>query len=394
MLAIAAPSFDQPSETFIAGHVRGIAPGQTVLICQRGGAPEGVETAVHSGIVARRHRLGRLGRGLDRTAAALGLDRERGLLRADENALAAFLEHHRVTHVLAEYGPLGVTVFETCQRLGLPLTVHFHGFDASILAREAAWRRRYARMLPHLEAIVAPSRYLAERVIALGAPHARTHVNPCGVDPERFAPGTPVSGVPGRVLAIGRLVAKKAPHLSIRAFARAAAAYPEAHLDIVGEGPLREACEAEIAAHRLEGRVTLHGSRPHAEVQRLMAEAAVFAQHSVEAPDGDIEGLPVAVLEAMAAAVPVLATRHSGIPEAVAEGETGLLVDEHDVEAMAEALCRLLGDPTQARAMGVAGRARVMERFSNEISLAGLRRILGLTPACAETPPTAARTPT
>jgi glycosyltransferase involved in cell wall biosynthesis len=110
-----------------------------------------------------------------------------------------------------------------------------------------------------------------------------------------------------------------------------------------------------------------------------MRRAAVFVQHSVTAPDGDTEGLPVGLLEAMAAGLAVVATRHAGIPEAVVEGETGLLVDEHDAAAMAAALVALLRDPERTRRLGAAGRARVLARFTHDHVAARLRDILGLS---------------
>jgi glycosyltransferase involved in cell wall biosynthesis len=109
-----------------------------------------------------------------------------------------------------------------------------------------------------------------------------------------------------------------------------------------------------------------------------MGKAQAFVQHSVEASDGDCEGLPVAILEAMGHGLPVVSTRHSGIPEAVSDGETGLLVEEHDVDGMADAMCALLEDPARAEAMGRAGRARVEAHFTHEKTAARLREIMGL----------------
>ena len=215
----------------------------------------------------------------------------------------------------------------------------------------------------------------------MGAPAERMHVVPCGVDPARFPPGRPE---PGRVVVIGRLTEKKAPHLAIRAFAAAVAdgRFPGAHLDVVGDGPLRDACVAAVAETGLKtglgAQVTLHGPLPHARVGELMRRAQVFLQHSVTAANGDTEGAPVAVAEAMMTALPVVATRHSGIPEQVAEGETGLLVAEGDVAGMGAALARLLADPVASAAMGAAGRARALERLDQDRLYAELRSLLGL----------------
>lgn len=372
MFAIVAPSFDQPSETFIRGHALDLAPGRTAYVCTRGPAPPGGAGPLLSGIRPW-SRLSFVMRRLS-TLLAPGAHAP-GLWPPDAGRLTAFLRAHKVDAMLAEYGPMGVCVADTCAKLAIPLYVHFHGYDVSILVRNSAWKRRYARLFPRITGAIVPSAYLAERLIRLGCPRALIHVNPCGVDPEAFRPGTPE---PGRMLAIGRLTAKKAPHLTIRAFAAAAADRPAAQLDIIGEGPLRPACEAEIAAHGLGDRVRLLGAQPHARVEALLQGASIFLQHSVEAPDGDIEGLPVAVLEAMFTAVPVVATRHSGIPEAAVDGSTALLVEEHDTEAMGAAIVRLLDAPELARSMGAAGRERALSRFTRTQSHARLRTIMGL----------------
>ena len=206
-------------------------------------------------------------------------------------------------------------------------------------------------------------------------PERLIRVVPCGIEPGDFPPGTPE---PGRVLALGRLVEKKAPHLTIRAFALAAKDHPQAHLDIVGDGPLRGAVEAAAAEAGLGDRVTLHGALPHEACRALMRRAQIFAQHSVTAANGDTEGAPVAVAEAMATALPVVATRHSGIPEQVLDGETGILVAEGDVAGMGAAIARLLADPGLAARMGAAGRARALERLDQSRLLDELRSILGI----------------
>jgi glycosyltransferase involved in cell wall biosynthesis len=180
------------------------------------------------------------------------------------------------------------------------------------------------------------------------------------------------------VLALGRLVEKKAPHLTVRAFAAAAAAHDHAHLDVVGDGPLRPLVEAAVAETGMQGRVTLHGALGREACAALMHRASVFVQHSVTAVNGDTEGLPIVVVEAMASGLPVVSTRHSGIPEAVEDGVTGHLVAEGDVAGMGAALGRLLADPARAAERGAAGNARFLAGFTQSATLARLRAALGL----------------
>ena len=378
VLAIVAPSFNQVSETFIADHVCELAPGATVLVCQDGrdagrfGLP--VLADLDSELAAGRHQ---------RLAALIRRRAGHGpaLARPDRDRLAAFLRTHGVRVVLAEFGNTGATVAEVCAELDLPLFVCFRGHDATMHKRYASMERRYRRLFGQARGIVAESRFLAGELTAIGCPEALVNVIPSGVDPGRFPPGAPE---PGRILAVGRLVEMKAPHRTLEAFAEVAQAHPEAHLDLVGDGLLRERCEAVIAERGLGGRVTLHGYRSHAEVAALMARASMFVQHSVTDPDGKIEGFPVAIAEAMFTALPVVSTRHSGIPEHVRDGSTGFLVAEHDVAGMAAAMARLLADPAAAAGMGRAGRAWALEHLSRPAAYRRLRDLMGLAePASA-----------
>ena len=107
-----------------------------------------------------------------------------------------------------------------------------------------------------------------------------------------------------------------------------------------------------------------------------MREVRGFVQHSMVAPDGDSEGSPVAVMEAQLSGLPVVATRHAGIPEVVLEGQTGLLVDEGDEDGMAQAIAHLLLDPAFAARLGDCGRRRVQERFTIEHHLQQIEQLL------------------
>src|SRR6185437_507604 len=147
-----------------------------------------------------------------------------------------------------------------------------------------------------------------------------------GVDLARFPPG---SGGPDLVLFVGRLVEKKGVEILIEAFARARAARPGASLVIIGDGPLRPRLERRAG----EG-VRFLGALPPGDVADWMRRATVLAAPSVTARDGDAEGLPNVIVEAAASALPAVGSDHSGIPEAILDGETGFIVPERDAEAL------------------------------------------------------------
>lgn len=276
--------------------------------------------------------------------------------------LARRLRRLRADIVLAEYGPTGVAAMGACERVGVPLVVVFHGYDAyadRILENEG---RRYPELFRRARALVAVSRDMADQLRSLGAPADRLSVNPCGVDLELFRPLREPG--PPRFVFVGRFVDKKAPHLAVLAFDRVRRVVPDARLVMIGDGHLREACLQLVRALDLEDSVELPGTRPHAEVAEAMAGARAVVQHSLRPTDGDSEGTPVAVLEAGASGRPVVATRHAGIKDAVVDGETGLLVDEGDVEGMASAMIRLAEDPALAARLGAAAREHIARRYA------------------------------
>jgi colanic acid/amylovoran biosynthesis glycosyltransferase len=217
------------------------------------------------------------------------------------------------------------------------------------------------RVYASAKAVLTRSELHRRRLIELGLPADKVHVNHGGVEvPKVPRERGPASGK--RLLAVGVMAPKKAPIFLLESFRRAAKRDPELTLDYVGGGPLFPAAAQFVDACGLADRVRLHGVAPEAEKQRLLGECGVFVQHSMTDPaTGDEEGLPAAIQEAMAAGMAVVSTRHAGIPEAVIEGKTGLLVDEGDVDAMADAFVRVGGAAIE---MGRAGHAEARAKHA------------------------------
>ncbi|TIL65965.1 glycosyltransferase [Mesorhizobium sp.] len=380
MIAIISQFLNTPSETFIRDHVRYLAPGMTVLICQKPDGADQFNYPVLSG-VPQPPRLARLpGRiAIPVRQFWLAYVRE-GICKSDEDRVVEFFKAHKVEAALVEYLTMSALFAPACRRAGVRLYAHAHGADSTVMPRKQLWRRRYRRLFASADGIVTPSRFIADRLIEIGCPSEKLHVSPCGVLPERFTPSKRESS---RLLFVGRFVEKKSPHLAIEAFARIASRFPDTRLDFVGDGPLMARSKALVDQENLSDRVIFHGSRSTEFVQGMMQNAAIFVQHSVTARNGDMEGLPVSILEAMASALPVVATRHSGIPEAVVDGETGILVNERDIEGMAEALASLLAEPRRAAEMGNAGRQRVLDHFTQRHTRDRLRHAMVL-PAMTE----------
>jgi glycosyltransferase involved in cell wall biosynthesis len=292
----------------------------------------------------------------------------------------------RAEVVLAEFGQAGVAVLDACRRMEVPLVVHFHGADISKHAVLREYGEKYRLLFREARAIVAVSKPMQQRLAALGAPREKVHCNPCGVDCRSFKDASPATAGPV-FLAVGRFVDKKAPQLTLLAFARVHQENPAARLRMIGNGPLLDACRDLARGLGIAEAVSFLDVQPHGVIQDEMRGARAFVQHSVEAPSGDTEGTPVAVLEAGASGLPVVATRHAGIPDVVIDQTTGLLVEERDVAGMASAMLRLLDDPALAERLGAAARDHVRVNFSLDQSVA---RLWSITASCLPRQRTAA----
>jgi len=301
-------------------------------------------------------------------------------LQLPSATIARALRASRAEVLLAEHGQTGVAVMAAAQEAGVRLVVHFHGCDAYQRVILERYARSYRELFEQAAAIIAVSHDMERQLLSLGAPAERLFYNPCGVDSTAFAGGDPATAPP-LLLAVGRFVPKKGLLQTLRAFAIAAARCSEARLTLIGDGPLRGAVMQLAAELGVEGRVSLLGRRSHAEVAAALRGARALVQHSLRADDGDCEGTPLTVLEAGACGLPVIATRHGGIPDVVVDGVTGLLVDEADVEAMAAQMVQLCERPDLAAALGCAAQRRVRAAFSQERQVGRLWQIMcGVAP--------------
>lgn len=288
-----------------------------------------------------------------------------------DRALGRHLRRSGIRAVLAEFGTAGAEVAEACRKAGVPLVVHFHGYDAYAAAWVDRYIEEYRRMFESAAAIVVVSRDMERRLIELGAPAGKIYWNPCGVDPEMFAEADPAAAPP-HFLSVGRFVDKKAPYVTLLAFREALEQVPEARLTMMGEGPLRESSMDLRAALGLSDRVEFLGAHSHAEVRAAMRRVRAFVQHSRVTGSGDSEGTPVAVLEAGASGLPVVSSRHAGIKDAVVHGVTGFLVEEGDFRGMGAHMATLAKDPELAASMGRKAREHVSEVYSMDRRMGNL----------------------
>jgi colanic acid/amylovoran biosynthesis glycosyltransferase len=195
-----------------------------------------------------------------------------------------------------------------------------------------------------------------------------------GLDLELF-PAEPATRAADRILAVGRLVEKKGFDVLIDACAILRSQGREATCRIIGGGELEHALAARIRDRGLEGWVTLAGPVPRERLLRELGQSALLAAPCVEGSDGNRDGMPTVLLEAMALGVPCVSTHVTGIPELIDDGVSGLLVEPRDPAALAEALKQVLDDPARARTMGTRARRRIENDFDIRRNAAELRAL-------------------
>ncbi|MED5414868.1 MAG: glycosyltransferase [Candidatus Latescibacterota bacterium] len=269
----------------------------------------------------------------------------------------------------AHFGYQGCRCLRAQRQTGLPLITTFYGADATSFARQPAWRRRYVELFERGALFLVEGSAMGRQLVELGCPEDRIRVQHLGVDTSRieFTPRQP-SAHP-HILMCGSFREKKGFDDGLRAIGRALARLddsrlgvsgPQVQITLVGEGPERPQIEAAIQDSGLEGRVRMPGMLPYQQVIELLSKCDLLLQPSRIAADGDSEGgAPVIMLDAQAAGVPVVATRHADIPEYVVDGVSGLLADERDVEGLTLQIEALLREPERWAAMGRAGRDHV-----------------------------------
>jgi len=305
------------------------------------------------GAVMRSVNVARYGR----SAATLGL------LYAVLTLIRLGARHYDVIHAqFGTYGPLALRLVETGALKG-EIVTSFRGYDATKYLQ--ANPHAYAALFQKGRLFLPVSHALAKRIAEAGCEPDRIHVHHSGIECARFRylerkrPADEATSI----VMIGRLVEKKGIGYGIQAIARVIASGRSLSCTIIGAGPLRGELERLIRELGIGAHVRMVGSKSHHEVIQVLAQSHILMAPSVTAADGDEEGIPNTLKEAMAMGMPVISTVHAGIPELVEDGVSGFLVPEHNVEALADWLRRLVDHPETWAAMGRAGRRKIEAEF-------------------------------
>ena len=382
------PAFSQP---FVLNQVIGaIAAGHDVDIF----AAQRVEGAEKNSLVQQHRLMERIeyttlpaGRYLARLGAALATlfnptyrGSRRPLLRAlnffrygrDAASLRLFFQCRHVAHrapydiVHCQFGTLGPHALRLRDLGALSgrLVVSFRGYDATKFVNEHP--HCYDDLFVRGDMFLPVSNGLRARLIELGCPAAKIQVLHSGLDCQQFRfkeRRGPALGEPVQIISVGRFVEKKGLRYGIQAMALLRKQGLDARYVVIGDGELRTDLEKLIDTLQLGDKVTLKGWQRHDEVVTLMDNAHILLAPSITAADGDQEGIPNVVKEAMALGLPVISTDHSGIPELVDDGVSGFLVPEKDPVAIAQRVTQLCARTENWAAIGRSARTKVETEF-------------------------------
>jgi colanic acid/amylovoran biosynthesis glycosyltransferase len=279
--------------------------------------------------------------------------------RGEYGTLANVLDRRRADLMHVYFGHTGVHLRPFLQRWPQPSIVSFHGVDVQPREHQPGYLDQLRGLLQEVTLVLARSASLHERLLALGCPPEKLRFNRTGIpmDAFPFIARTPPPDGAWRLVQACRLIEKKGLDVALRAFARLRQQFPAATFTIAGEGPLHGTLQRWIADLGLGDSVELVG---------------LFVHPSQLTEDQNQEGIPNSMLEAMASGLPIVATLHGGIPEAVRHGVTGLLSPERDEDALLAHLLQLTTDPVRWTTLSTAAAADVRENFEHRAQIAQL----------------------
>jgi glycosyltransferase involved in cell wall biosynthesis len=267
----------------------------------------------------------------------------------------------------AHFASGGRSAMALARSLRVPLVVTLHGADVTVKGAG----QRYKELMEAASAFICVSEFIRSKALAAGFPASKLIVHYIGVDRSLFVPA---DGAASRgVLFVGRFVEKKGCEFLVRAMQSVQRVYPDAELTMIGDGPLRP--QHEALARELGVRSKFLGILPSTLVREHLRQACIFCAPSVTSSNGDSEGLPTVLAEAQASGIPVVATKHAGIPEIIEDGGNGILVDERNAVKLAEALMLLFRDDALYRRFREAGIQNVEQRFDLITQTARLEQI-------------------
>src|SRR5207237_644289 len=295
-------------------------------------------------------------------------DRPWQISPAEVRAIERVLNETKAQLLHIYFGHIAVLLRPLIRQWQKPSLVSFHGADVLVDMQKPAYRRATNEMLSLVRRVLVRSDSLRQAVIDLGCAPGKIEVQRAGIPltdfpfRERIIPGNGQ----WRLLQAGRLIEKKGLKTTLRAFAKFRKEFPAARLTIAGEGPKLDELQSFARELQIATAVNFTGFVSQEKLRELFYDAHIFLHPSETGRDGNQEGIPNSMLEAMARGLPVFATRHGGIPEAVENNVSGILVYERDHRALADALIDSAKSPDRLRAMARVASEGVVKNFNQK----------------------------
>jgi colanic acid/amylovoran biosynthesis glycosyltransferase len=275
-----------------------------------------------------------------------------------------YVKKNKISLIHAHHGQLGVLLLPFKDKTKLPLVTSIRGRDATMANQPIGYLDNMKRLFERGERFFPVCHYLAERLIAWGCPPEKIRVLYGGVDLDQFHYRAPnIEGSSQNILSMGRLVEKKGHHILMQAFQKIRSKFPNATLTIIGGGEMEEYLKSLAIQLELGDSFRLLNHLPKAQVREQMAKADLFCAASLEASNGDVEGIPNVLKEAMATGIPVVSTYHAGIPELITNDKEGVLIQENNVDALAGALDWMLENRSLWPYYSANARAKIEQAF-------------------------------
>ena len=285
--------------------------------------------------------------------------------RGEYQMLSSLLERRGADLMHIYFGHTGVHLLPFIEQWKKPCLVSFHGADVAVKQDIANYPTKLRCLFEAVPLVLARSQSLANRLMQFGCPREKLRVNRTGIPLDEF-PLVERQAPPNgrwRIMQACRLIPKKGVATSLRAFAVFKRDFPNAEFFIAGKGPLQSELEMLAAGLGVSNDVHFVGFLSQSKLLGLYLSSHLFLHPSETPPDENQEGIPNSILEAMATGLPVLATRHGGIPEAVEHGQSGVLVQEEDYLGLAQSMKEIANNPSGLYQMGMNARMAVSARF-------------------------------
>ena len=278
-----------------------------------------------------------------------------------------FLGKQKYHIIHCHFGPNGFKGL-LLKKLGLfegKIVTTFHGYDITRYLQSSCVPNPYKQLFEQGDLFLPISKLWKHRLIELGCDEQKISVHRMGVDCTKFSftPRYVTKNDQIRIVTVARLVEKKGVEYGIRAVAKLSQIYHNIEYNIIGDGVLKSELQQLIKDNGAGHTVKLLGWKQQHEIVEILKNSHILLAPSVTSQDGDQEGIPVVLMEAMAMGLPVLSTQHSGIPELIENGVSGFLVPERDADALAEKLAYLIENSECWVEMGQAGRKCIEQNY-------------------------------